>query len=133
MRHALAALAAWFTPARRQAIYVAVGALTPILIYTRTITEGQVESVLTITSVALQGFAGILALINLNTRQVASWFITTGRAAIYAAAVLVAPAASNLGWINPETAENWLAILSMSLTALASLLAAVPPPRAASP
>lgn len=119
------AITAWFTSARRQAIYAVVAALAPILVYSSVIAEGQVETVLTIATVVIQAFGGLLALLNLKVRDVASWFITGGRAAIYAGAAIVAPAAADLGWITTDQSESFLTAASLALTALASILAVI--------
>jgi len=121
----LANLTAWFTAQRRQFIYVGVGSIAPLLVYLGIITEGQTGAVLTVATVALQMFGGVLALLNLDTRSAAKWFITSGRAAIYGAAILLAPAAQQLGWLGADQSDKFITVLSIAMTAFASLLSVV--------
>lgn len=115
----------WFTEDRRQAVYVAVAAIVPVLVLTRTITEDQTEHVLTVVSVVLQVVAGVLALLNLTPRQAGEWFITAGRGALYALAALMAPAAVGLGWITEEQSVSVLTVVSVVLTALAAIVGVI--------
>lgn len=119
------ALRSWFTAQRRQAIYVAVAGIVPVLVLSRVITDAQTEFVLTITSVVLQVFAGLLQLFNLTPGEAADQFITSGRAAIYTLAVAAAPAAVGLGWITDAQSANVLTIVSVGLTVLGAIIGVV--------
>lgn len=116
-------LIAWFTAARRQAIYAAIAALAPVLVYSGNLAPEHVEPVLTLTTVALQMLAGIMMLANLNPRSAGDWFIRGGRATIYALAVAAAPAAVGLGWVTDEQSGTMLTGLSLGLTALSAIVA----------
>lgn len=115
----------WFDEGRRKAIYTFAATIAPILVYLGVITDGQTESVLVIVSAVIQAFAGLLALVNLTPGYAAQWFVTTGRAVIYGAAAVVAPAAVTLGWLTDATAVNVLTWVSLSLTALAALVSVI--------
>lgn len=115
----------WFTAARRQAIYVAAAAIVPVLVLAGIITDKQTEFVLTIVSVALQVLTGVLALLNLSPAQAGEWFVTGGRAAVYALAVAAAPAAVGLGWITEDQGANVLTIISVGLTVLGALIGVI--------
>lgn len=116
---------AWFTAKRRQAIYAGAAALAPILVTFGVITDGQTEFVLTLTAAGLQGFAGVLALLNLSWSGAASWFVVAGRATIYGLAATVAPAAVGLGLLPGELSVNILTGLSLGLTALQALISVI--------
>lgn len=118
-------LRSWLSAQRRQAIYVAVAAIVPVLVLTGTIGDNQTEYVLTITSAALQSIAGVLALLNLSAAQAGEWFVTAGRAAIYALAAAVAPAAIGLGWITEVQGTNVLTIVSVGLTVLGAVIGVI--------
>ena len=115
----------WFSAQRRQAIYVAVAAVVPVLVLLGVITDDQTEFVLTIASVVLQVIAGILALLNLSATQIAEKFIAGGRAAIYTLATVAAPAAVGLGWITESQGANVLTIVSVGLTVLAAIVGVI--------
>ena len=126
----MSALAAWFTTSRRQAIYAAVAAIAPVLVWAGRLAPDDVEPILTLTTVALQMLAGVLMLVNLNPRSAGDWFIRSGRATIYALGVAAAPAAVALGWITDEQSGTLLTGLSLGLTALSAVIAvlyATPP------
>jgi phosphatidylserine synthase len=115
----------WFTQERREAIYLAVAGIAPILVTAGVISEGQTEFVLVIASAALQAFAGLLALFNLKVSEAASWFTGVGRGIIYALAATVAPAAVGLGWVNDDASANILTWISLGLTALAAVISVI--------
>lgn len=112
----------WFSASRRQAIYVAVAAIVPVLVLTGIITDSQTEFVLTIAAVVLQVIAAVLALLNLSVAQAGEWFVSAGRATIYTLAVAAAPAAVGLGWISEAQGANALTIVSVGLTVLAAVI-----------
>lgn len=116
---------AWFTAQRREAIYVAVAAIVPVLVLTRVIEPGQSEFVLTLVTVVLQVAAALLALLNLTPAQAGDWFVTRGRAAIYGLAVLAAPAAVGLGWLSDTSASDVLTIVSVGLTVLGAIIGVI--------
>lgn len=116
---------AWFTAARRQAIYVAAASIVPVLVLTGLITDEQTEFVLTIVSVVLQVIAGLLALFNLTPVEAGEWFVTAGRAAIYSLAVAAAPAAVGLGWITEAQGANVLTIISVGLSVLGAIIGVI--------
>lgn len=118
----LADLRDWFTDTRRQAIYAAVAAVAPLLVYAGILADGSVGYALTLVQVILQVGAGVLAILNYTPRAAASWFVNGGRATVYALAVIAAPAAKGLGWITEQQSVSWLTATSLGLTALASVL-----------
>jgi len=118
-------LRAWFTAKRRTRIYAAVAAIAPLLVFTGTLVEGQVDHILTITSVTLQAFGGLLALANYTPTAAASWFVSSGRAVLYGLVAAVAPAAVGLGWVTTSGADTILSGFSLSLSALASVVAVI--------
>lgn len=120
-----AKLRAWFTAKRRTKIYAAVAALAPLLVYSGALVEGQVDHVLTITSVTLQAFGGLLALANYTPTAAANWFVSSGRAVLYGLAATLAPAAVGLGWVTTSTADTALTGVSLGLSALASIVAVI--------
>src|SRR5690606_25635272 len=93
MQNLIARARRWLTIERRQAIYAAVAAVVPILVYAGLLSSGAVEHIMTLTQVTIQILAGTLALLNYTPRAAASWFVNQGRAAVYALAILAAPAA----------------------------------------
>lgn len=113
----------WFTPERRQAVYLATAALATLLTSTGVITDTDASQYLILASLAIQALAAILQLSNLSGPQVAGWFTRAGRATIYAGAVAVAGAGVALGWFTDAAAADALSILSASLTAFSSVLA----------
>ncbi|MDQ0894414.1 hypothetical protein [Agromyces ramosus] len=118
----------WFTLARRRAIQGFVVAAAPVLVTLGIITGDQVQHVLVITAAALQGFAGLLSLLNLSPAAAGTWFTTVGRGVIYSLAAAVAPAAAALGFFDERVSTNLLTGLSLGLTALAALVSVLNPP-----
>lgn len=118
-------ISSWFTAKRREAIYVAVAALVPALVMFGIIADDQVEDVLTIVAIVLQVVAAVLALFHMSPVAAGEWFVTAGRAAIYAAAAIAAPAAVGLGWITEAQSVTWLGILSVVLTVVAAVIGVV--------
>lgn len=117
----------WFTPAMREKLYTAIAALAPILVTAGAILPGQVEPIMAIVAAALQGFGGLLALINLKPTEAARWFGTVGRGIIYTGATGVAAAVVALGAVTDDWATGALTYVSFGLTALAAILAVVTP------
>ena len=120
-------LRAWFTPAKREAIYTAIAALAPILVTAGVILPGNVEPIMVIVAAGLQAFGGILALVNLKPTEAARWFGTAGRALIYGGATTVAAAVVALGIVTQDWATTALTYTSFGLTALAAILGVVTP------
>lgn len=121
----IASVKGWFTQERREAIYLAVAGLAPILVTAGVITEGQIEFVLVIAAAALQAFAGLLALFNLKVSEAATWFTGVGRGVIYGLAATVAPAAVGLGWLTADSSVNLLTWVSLGLTALSAVIGVI--------
>lgn len=121
------ALRNWFTPAMREKLYTAIAALAPILVTAGAILPGQVEPIMAIVAASLQGFGGLLALINLKPTEAARWFGTVGRGIIYTGATGVAAAIVALGLVTDDWATGALTYVSFGLTALAAILAVVTP------
>lgn len=117
----------WFTPQRREDIYTAIAAIAPILVTAGVILPGQVEPYMALVAALLQGFAGILMLVNLKPTEAARWFGTVGRGVIYAGGVAVAGAVVALGFVTQDWATGALTYLSFGLTALSAILAVVTP------
>lgn len=115
----------WLSAARRQALYTSVAAISPILVTLGFISGDDVQHILTLTAAGLQGFAGLLALLNLTRKAASSWFITAGRGVIYAMAATMAPAAVALGLLTEAASVNTLTGLSLGMTALAALLGVI--------
>lgn len=121
----VARIRAWLSAARRQAIYSVVAAVVPVLVLAGTITNDQTQYVLTGTSLVLQVLAGVLQLSNLSPAQASDWFVTSGRAAVYAIATAAAPVAVGLGWLNDVQTAHVLQIVSVALTVVAAILGVV--------
>lgn len=115
----------WFTDERRQAIQMFGVVLATLLVTIGAITHEQTQYVYTLVAMAIQVFAGIVSLVNLTARDAASWFLTVGRGAIYAAAPVVAAAGVGLGLIREDAVPNILTWVSLGLTAVAAFVAIV--------
>ena len=115
----------WFTVQRRQAIYAAVAALVPVLTMTGLITEGQTEAVLSITSVALAIVQGALQVSNWRPDQIATWFVSGGRLALYSLAATGFAAAQVLGWITPDASATSLQVIATGLLVVASIIGVI--------
>lgn len=113
----------WFTDERRQAIQMFGVVIATLLVTTGTITHEQTQHVFTIVALAIQLFAGIVSLVNLTVHDAASWFLTVGRGAIYAAAPIAAAAGVGLGLIREDAVPNILTWVSLALTAVAAVVA----------
>lgn len=119
------AVAGWFTPARRVALYAVALAILPILTRTGILTEETSGAWAIIVQAVLQVVAGILMLANLSFADAATWFARGGRAAIYSLGGFVAPALTTIGLFTSEQADFWLKLLSDLLAVAAALLAAL--------
>lgn len=114
------ALAAWFTPERRQLIQIFFGTLAPLAILFGIGSDDVWKQTLIITGAALQFVASLVSLINL--RGVTNiWLVLRG--AIYTLAAAVSPALVLLGFYDDKTNETILTAISLALTALSSSLA----------
>lgn len=115
----------WLTNERRQAIQMLGIVIATLLVTTGTITHEQSQHVYTIIAMLIQVFAGIVSLMHLTIRDAASWFLTVGRGAIYAAAPVVAAAGVGLGLIREDAVPNILTWVSLGLTAVAAFVAII--------
>lgn len=117
--------AAWFSPELRQAIQGAAVALIGFLAAIGWVGSGHVQAWEAVLAAALQVFTGLLAWANLSPSQAATWFAAGGRATIYGLATTVAPSLQLLGLVTETQAAAALQQLSILLSLLASLVAAV--------
>lgn len=115
-----AAVAAWFTPDRRQYIQILFGSGAAIAVAFGFGSQGAWEQILIITAAALQFFSSLLSLVNVRDVQKV-WAVV--RAAVYTLGMAVAPALVILGWIDQETSTTILLGVSLGLTFLSNALA----------
>lgn len=116
---------AWFTSARRQAIYVFFSSTAAMLVSMGFLTEGDAGHWLTLSALVLQAVSGVLQLFNMNRQQVTAWFTSAGRAAIYGGAVTVGAVGVGLGWFTEAQSASWLTIISAGLTVFGAGLAVI--------
>lgn len=116
------ALAAVFTPERRQAIQLWLGSLAPLLILGGFATQEQTEQYLIIAGAVLQFLAAVLSLVNVRRGDWgAGWMVVRG--AVYALAATVSPALVFFGLYDANTNAALLTGISLALSSLSSLLA----------
>jgi hypothetical protein len=115
-------LRAFFTVARREAIYAAAAVLVPLLVNLGVIAEGVGGQILAILGAALAFLVAVLQIANFSPSGLASWFVNTGRAAIYTLAGVVVPALVVFGVLPEHASTEALAQLSSVLTTLAALI-----------
>lgn len=113
----------WFDTERRQKFAAAVAAVAPLLIMFGVLTEGAAEQWSIIVGAVLATLGPVVSLVNLSRTALAGWLITSARGVLYGAAAAIFPALAALGLLTTEQSTNALALLSTSLTVLASVVA----------
>lgn len=114
--HTIDAVTEWLTPARRQAIYAALGALGVILVAIGYATESAVTGWVGLVDAVLSFAALILA--SIKARKVA-W------TALYAAGALVVGSLKVLGFVNDGQEAHILNLMAAGAAAAPLLIAAV--------
>ena len=118
----------WFTASRRQAIQaLALVIITGLQSY-GFLTAEQGSAITNLVAGILSFAVAILALINLDKTQAATWFITSLRGTIYSLAALVAVVFVAFGAASDSQVTAILGIISMILTAVQVLVAVVNAP-----
>ena len=116
-------VAEWFTSERRQAIQAFLGSLAPLAVLFGVGDNGTWEQVLVISGAVMIFAASLLSLVNVRINDWATqgWAIVRG--AIYALAMVVSPALVTLGVYNDDINTTITTAVSLSLSALSSLVA----------
>lgn len=125
MKEWLKKVTAWFTPAKRAALYAIAVAIVPFAQQMGWVDVEKGGAWLTITAVVLQVVAGSLMLLNLDKTSAASWFTERGRAIIYATLATVAPALQTIGLFSADQTEVILQNVSHGLGVLVAIVAAL--------
>jgi hypothetical protein len=116
-------LAEWFSAERRQKIQIAIASIAPLLIVFGLTSQSDVDQFVIILGAVLAAAGPLLSLANLSRSEFAGWVITSARGVLYGAAAVIVPALVALGWVTDEQSTTTLALISTSLTVLASVVA----------
>lgn len=122
IRAAFAAVLAWLTEPRRQAIYLVLSTTATSLVTFGVMTDSEAEQYIKLGALALQGLVLLLQLVNMSAATLGNWFTTKGRTILYSGAVALAGIGVALGWFPDSAAAQTLTIVSVVLTNIGAVV-----------